>query len=170
MTYSKRNVAIWMYSFSIRVHERSDRRSLCGRTLVDMMNGRRLTDLQALDWREYWSFTDREFIEHALSVLPEHDLHEPASGGYIAATVNGRIALYVCPGYLWWPKGTWAGAVDGSLIPGGLLDGGEEDGTMWARLSTIRHAGRPKMGRSFDYGVCSECNIQLPATGVCDNH
>lgn len=135
-----------------------------------MTNGRILTDLQALDWRENWSFTDRKFIEHALSVLPEHDLHEPASGSYIAATVDGPIALYVCPGYLWWPKGTWAAAVDGSLIPAGLLVGGEEDGTMWARLSTMGRTTKPKLGRDFDFGVCPECWIELPATGVCDNH
>jgi len=135
-----------------------------------MTTGRTLTDRQALDWRESWSFTDRAFIEHALSVLPEHEVHEPSSGGYIAANVNGRIALYVSPGYVWWPKGTWAAAVDASLLPGGLLDGGEGDGTMWAKLSTFRGAGRPDTRRDFDPGVCPECFLQLPATGVCDNH
>lgn len=135
-----------------------------------MTNGRTLTDRQVLDWRENWSFTDRNFIQHATSVLPEHGWHEPGSGGYIAATVEGRIALYVCPGYLWWPKGTWAGEVDGSLIPGGLLVGGEGDGTMWARFSTMGRTSKPKLGRDFDYGVCPECWLKLPATGICDNH
>ena len=132
-----------------------------------MAGKRDLTKLQVVDWNENWSFTDRQFIEHALSRLPDEATIR-AHDGCIVAKV-GRRAFVVHPGFVYWPKGTWAKDVDGTLIPGGLLVGSEGDGTLWARLSTLRGWNTGGSGTSRTFGFCPIHGLALPANGICDD-
>ncbi len=67
--------------------------------------GRALTRQQLMGWRENWSVTDREFIEHALDLLPERDYYEPTSAQYAGARVGGRVALYIAHRYIYGVRG-----------------------------------------------------------------
>ena len=117
-----------------------------------------------MSWNDKWSFSDRELIEHALDVLPEQDYYVPSSAAYAAARVAGRVAVYIAPGYLWWPGGTWTTNLDPRLIPGGLQPDGS--GLSYA-LSTFmqRDASKPSLAELTE--PCPACFLVPSVTGAC---
>ena len=97
-------------------------------------------------------------------------MYEEPNGGRVVAEVDGVKAFIIRPGFVSWPRGTWAVTLDVGLIsgPGGLMIGQEGDGTMWAQLSTFRDVERANRTKRDDI-VRPTCNVALPATGMCDN-
>ncbi len=127
---------------------------------------RPLTRQQVLNWRENWSFSDRKLIEHALGLLPEQDYYQPSAAQYAGARVAGRVAIYIAPGYLYWPKATWSTDLDTKLIPAGLKS--DASGDTWYTLSTfVKHE---ESSRRFEEltAPCPYCFIVPSVSGACD--
>ena len=135
--------------------------------------GRRiLTRAQVMAWRgDKWSYTDKQAIGQSLDLLPSDrvEYYEEPGGGRVIVTVDGQAAFIIRPGFVSWPKGSWADGVDDSLFATGLKVGAENDVTMWAELSTFHEQERSNRATERDYGTCPTCWQKLPATGVCDN-
>lgn len=129
-----------------------------------------LTRAQVLAWRDSWSHTDKQAIAQALDLLPSDrvEFYEEPSGGRVVATVDEKQAFVIRPGFVSWTKGTWVEGVNTSLFSTGIKVGDQNDGTMWAELSTSRDSGRSKKRPARDFGTCQTCWQQLPATGTCD--
>lgn len=126
---------------------------------------RPLTRQQVLTWRENWSFTDRALIDHALDLLPEHDYYEPSAAQYVAARVAGRVAVYVAPGYLYWPKATWCIDLDARLIPAGLES---DDSGSWYALSIFMKRGESASRFEELSTPCPTCFMVPSVSGDCD--
>lgn len=125
-----------------------------------------LTRQQVLDWRENWSYSDRELIEHSLEALGEADYYTPPSQQYLCARVGGRVALNIAPGYLYWRSATFADLVDESRFPGGLGGGPEHTGR-WYALSTFRQRDEATPNfEEFDE-PCPECWMVPSLSGEC---
>ncbi|QWC84569.1 hypothetical protein KLP28_13480 [Nocardioidaceae bacterium] len=107
---------------------------------------RSLTRQQVLSWRDTWSRTDKAMVEAAVGALPATTaFYETTS--YAAARVDGRVAVYISPGYLSWSGGQWSAELDPALF--GALD--VEDGWAWKPLSTFRpHQGSKPSIEEFD--------------------
>jgi len=125
---------------------------------------RPLTRQQLTRWRENWSFADVELIAHALDLLPEQDYYEPPSAAYVAARVGGLIAVYIAPGYLFWPKGKWSVDLDPRLIPGGLTP--EDNGASYA-LSTFVEREDSKPAFEELTAPCPVCFLVPSVSGTC---
>ena len=127
---------------------------------------RTLTRDQVLSWREGWSHSDLDKIAHALDVLGETDYYEPPSRQYIGARVDGRVALNIAPGYLYWTSTRFSDLIDVSMFPGGL-GGGETNGARWYALSTFQR--RDDATPSFDElrAPCPTCWMEPSASGEC---
>ena len=126
---------------------------------------RSLTRQQVLRWRENWSFSDLDLIEHALDLLPEQDYYEPSAAQYVGARVAGRVAVYIAPGYVYWPKATWCTDLDTRLVPAGLKS--DASGDSWYALSTFMK--REESARRFEElsAPCPNC-FQVPSVaGAC---
>jgi hypothetical protein len=131
-----------------------------------------LTRAQVLAWRgDKWSCTDKQAIAQSLDLLPADraEFYEESAGGRVILAVDGKPAFIIRPGFVSWPKGTWMDGVDHSLFASGVMVGSENDGTMWAQLSTYRGSERSKHVADRDFGTCPTCWLELPATGVCGN-
>lgn len=126
---------------------------------------RPLTRQQVLNWRENWSFTDRELIKHSLDLLPEQDYYEPNAAQYVGARVVERVAVYILPGYLYWPKATWSADLDAILIPAGLKV--DDNGDTWYTLSTFVNRG--ESAHRFDAltAPCPKCFMVPSVSGAC---
>jgi hypothetical protein len=127
---------------------------------------RALTRQQLMAWRENWNVTDRVLIEHAIDLLPERDYYEPTSAQYVGARVAGRVALYVAPGYIYWPKPTWSADIDPALIPGGLCGGEEQEGR-WYELSTFQQRGSSEPRFEELNAPCPGCFLVPSVSGAC---
>ncbi len=125
---------------------------------------RPLTRQQLTSWRENWSFADLELIQHALDLLPERDYYEPTSAAYVAARVGGRVAVYIAPGYLWWPNGTWSVDLDPRLIPRGLW---RDDSGNGYGLSTFVERGASKPALAELTAPCPVCFLVPSVSGAC---
>lgn len=128
--------------------------------------GRTLSRHEVLRWRDNWSGADKVAIEHALSLLPEADYTEPNSKGYVGARVGGRIALYVCPGYLFWTSPRWIEERDPVAMPGGI--GADEKNGRWYELSTFGNRG-DRIRQTFVEleAPCPRCFMVPTVTGAC---
>lgn len=137
---------------------------------IQMTGKRTLTRAQVIAWRDKWSHTDRQTIGQSLDLLPSDrlEMYELPRRGRVIATVDGKAAFVIRPGFVSWTKGIWVEGVDGSLFATGIKVGGEGDGTMWAELSTHRDRGGSKKRGKRDFGTCPTCWEQLPANGICD--
>ena len=134
--------------------------------------GRVLTRAQVMAWRaDSWSHRDKQAIGQTLDLLPfdRVEYYEEPGGRRLIVMVDGAQAFIIRPGFVSWPKGAWVDGVDDSLFATGLEVGGENDGTVWAELSTYRDQGRSSRAAERDYGTCPTCWQKLPATGVCGN-
>jgi len=127
---------------------------------------RPLTRHKVLTWREKWSLPDRELIDHALDLLPEQDYYEPSAAQYVGARVAGRVAVYVAPGYLYWPNGTWCSGLDIRLTPKGLQSGDSSD--TWYELSTFRQRGESTQSFVELTAPCPDCFMVPSVSGSCD--
>lgn len=131
---------------------------------------RALTRAQVLAWRgETWSHTDKLFLNQCLDLLPADgiEFYREPRGGRVIVEVDGDKAFVIRPGFVSWPKGTWVTGVDGSLVEGGIRVGGENDGTVWASLSTFQSAERSTKRELRDFGTCPTCCTAMPATRTC---
>lgn len=126
---------------------------------------RPLTRQQVTNWRDNWSLRDLELIEHALDLLPERDYYEPTSAQYVGARVTGRVAVYVAPGYLYWPKGRWAVNLDPRLVPGGLYR--DDDGNSSFGLSTFSDRGATESRFEELTAPCPVCFLAPSVSGAC---
>jgi hypothetical protein len=89
----------------------------------------------------------------------------PPSDGHIGVWINGRLALVICPGYLWWPGGRWTKDLPPDLFPDMHEDGHDQ----WYELSTFQpHTGGPASEEQAA-AICPQCSMALPLTGVCDD-
>jgi hypothetical protein len=78
--------------------------------------------------------------------------------------LNGRRALVICPGYMWWPGGGWTKDLPPDLFPEMHADEHDE----WHELSTFRlNPGGPTIPE-LRTEICPRCFMELPLTGVCD--
>lgn len=126
---------------------------------------RALTRQQILNWRDGWSFSDRALVEHALDLLPEGDYYEPVSKSYAAARVAGRVAVYIAPGYLYWPRGQWSVDVDPHRVPQGIST--DEQDT-WYALSTFQQRGTSRPSFEELKAPCPACFMIPSVSGACD--
>ena len=125
---------------------------------------RTLSRSQVVAWSDRWSFTDRQLIDAALDALGESDYYEPNSAGYVGARVNGRVAMYLAPGYLYWNAAQWVDAVDAALLPGGVeVDG---NGRFYA-LSSFQNRTRGTPDLAEIREPCPNCFTVPAVTGAC---
>lgn len=129
---------------------------------------RSLSRAEVLGWRDNWSHEDKQLIEHALDLLGEKDYYEPNTKQYVGARVGGRLALYVAPGYIYWPSPAWTEQLDPQMIPRGLAGGGENK-ERWYVLSTFRSRGSSSPKPTFEElkAPCGECFLVPSVTGTC---
>lgn len=127
---------------------------------------RTLTRQQVLSWRETWSYTDKELIAHALDVLDDVDYYVVASETYVVARMDGRVAVEIAPGYLYWRAARFVSLVDEAKFPGGIR--GDAASGWWYTLSTFQ----PRAGSTPTFeelrDTCPVCWAELPVTGECN--
>ncbi|RZS60644.1 hypothetical protein [Xylanimonas ulmi] len=125
---------------------------------------RTLSRSQVLAWSDRWSFTDRQLIEAAIDALSESDFYEPNSAGYIGARVDGRVAMYIAPGYIFWNAAQWLDAIDPALLTGEIVTDG--NGRFYA-LSNFqdRSSGTPDLAEIR--APCPNCFTVPSETGAC---
>jgi hypothetical protein len=129
------------------------------------MQGRHLNRKEVLAWNEPWTTRDRLRVTAALDAVPNGVYIVPPFGGYIGVWINGRRALVICPGYMWWPGGRGTQDLPPDLFP----DMHADEHGQWHELSTFRmNTGGPTIPE-LRAEVCPRCFMELPMTGVCDN-
>lgn len=133
-----------------------------------MSERRMLTIEQAARWRSSWSSSDRRLIGYVLNSLPQPEVYD--RGHEVTAEVGAKRAFVIRPGFVYWPRGEWATNIPPELLPAGLLEGQERDGTRWTTLSTYEQPHRTGAIPEKPVAICGRCNEQLPATGICDWH
>lgn len=118
-----------------------------------METRRYLTREQVLAWRERWSESDRRRICDYFEVQQVVSFYEPASKQYVGCRdAEGRGVMYVCPGYIEFPK---------TRVPAGLDPN-------WITLSTFRGRDVPLPDPIETREICQLCFLELPLTGLCD--
>lgn len=126
-----------------------------------------LTLRQVLDWNDKWSYSDREFIERAITMFDKPDFRIPPSGGYIRVRVGGRIVCGVGPGYVWWPRVAVAEGLDPSTIPSRFHTA--PDGQSTVPLSTWVDPPGGSRHAVIEPEICPVTFLQHPLTGECDD-
>jgi hypothetical protein len=126
-----------------------------------------LTRDQVLGWREHWNLADIKLIEHALDTLGDPYCYETGSRQYVAVQAEGRVALQIAPGYLYWTSPKWSDRIDPTLTPGGL-GGGDNDKGRWYALSTFRSRGDASAPSFEEFAApCVNCWMTPAVNGAC---
>lgn len=132
-----------------------------------MAEERSLTMQQVLRWNERWSYSDRQFIERAITMFTRPEYYLPPSGGYIRVRVGGRIVCGVGPGYVWWPDVRTAAGLDPSIVPSEFHTA--PDGQSTVPLSTWVDRADGTRHAVIEPEICPVTFLQHPLNGQCDD-